>query len=91
MRRTLTLGLAAIAGYAAARALLDREIPSETPPPVREQLEETRGHLQRARDQVREVFAAARQGRDEAARDLMDDYHRRAGRTEPPPPPSWRR
>lgn len=88
MRRLLTLGIAVAAGYAAAQALLDRELPADTPPPVRKSLEQARGHLQRAREQARQIFAAARHASDEAARDLMADYHRRAGRTDAPTPTS---
>ena len=76
----LTLGLAAGAGYAAARALMEHELPERVPPPLRARLDRARTRLWHARARVREVLAAAHQASDDAARDLLADYHHRAGR-----------
>jgi hypothetical protein len=81
LSKLLTLSLAAAAGYAAARALLEHELPEETPTALREPLERARARLQRAREQARTVGAAARQASDDAARELLADYQRRTGRT----------
>jgi hypothetical protein len=80
LSKLLTLSLAAAAGYTAARALLEHELPDETPTALREPLERARAQLQRAREQARTVRTAARQASDDAARELLADYQRRTGR-----------
>jgi hypothetical protein len=80
VRKLLVLGMAIAAGYTAARALLDRERPEETPPQVRERLEYARTRLEHGRERTREVLAAAREGTEDATRELVAEYHRRAGR-----------
>jgi hypothetical protein len=74
----MALGLAA--GFAAARALLERELPEGTPAPLREGAERAQSLLQRARDRAREALDAAREESARTQRELMADYMRRSRR-----------
>lgn len=74
-RTLLAFCASAAAGFAVARALLDRELAAGSLPP---QLEEARSRLLAARDRGREALQAALSARDEAAADLAEEYRRRA-------------
>ena len=84
--RLITLGtfvLAAAAGYVGARRLLEGEVPSAAPGPLRDPLLSARSRLRRLRDETVEALAAAGERRDEAERELYADYFSRTGRSEP--------
>jgi hypothetical protein len=84
----LWFALAAGAGYAAARALLDSDNAAETlPEPLRDPARRAAARLQRARARVREAIAQAGDATAEAERELTADYLRRAGRGPNTPPP----
>ena len=72
----LAFAAGAASGFAAARALLDRELDGESLPA---RLDAARSRLLAARDRAGEALAAARSARDEAASELAEDYRRRAG------------
>lgn len=82
----LWVTLAAGAGFAVARTLLEHDdAASALPEPLRHYAEQATVRLRDARARVREAIAA---GGDEAARaerELTSEYLRRAGR-EPAPP-----
>lgn len=77
----IRLGVAAVAGYFAARALLDHEVPAECPEPLRSPLLAAQARLRGWRSLAREALDAGRRERAEAERALHDDYldrtHRR--------------
>ncbi|MFA7297420.1 MAG: hypothetical protein WC211_09610 [Dehalococcoidia bacterium] len=77
----IRLGIAAAAGYFAARALLDHEVPEQCPAPLRGPLLTAQAQLREWRSLAREALDAGRRERDAAERDLHDDYlgrtHRR--------------
>lgn len=77
----IRLGVAAVAGYFAARALLDHEVPEECPEVLRAPLRSAQAQLRGWRTLAREALDAGRRERDAAERALHDDYldrtHRR--------------
>ena len=77
----IPLGIAAAAGFFAARALLDHEVPAECPAPLRGPLTCAQSQLRAWRSLAREALDAGRRERAEAERALRDDYlgrtHRR--------------
>lgn len=76
----LRLGVAAVAGYFAVRALLDHEVPEECPAPLRGPLIAAQTQLRAWRTLAREALDAGRSARDEAERTLHDDYLTRTRR-----------
>lgn len=82
--RLATLALAALgvaAGYAAARALLERDnLPTQLPDAARQQLTGLQTHLRRTRAAAADVLAEVDQVTADAHRELTDDYLRRSGR-----------
>ncbi len=77
----IRLGIAATAGFFAARALLNHEAPEACPAPLRGPLLAAQSQLREWRALAREALDAGRRERDAAERDLHDDYlgrtHRR--------------
>jgi hypothetical protein len=74
----MALGIAA--GFVAAKALLERELPESVPGPVREGVGRAQTVLQRARGRAREALDAAREESARTERELMADYMRRTRR-----------
>jgi hypothetical protein len=74
----MALGIAA--GFAAARALLEREVPERVPAPVREGAQRAQSALRRARAHARGALEAAREESARKQRELMEDYRRRTHR-----------
>ena len=74
----IVINIAAVAGYLAARTLLeDGTDLDRLPSAARNPLEAARARLQRARTRARAALAEARLERDAAERDLMARYHTR--------------
>lgn len=76
----IPLGIAAAAGFFAARALLDREVPEECPDPLKGPLLAAQSRLRGWRELAREALRAGEQARSQAERDLHDDYLTRTHR-----------
>jgi hypothetical protein len=72
---------AAAVGYAAARLLLDRDVPEQVPEPVRGPLVAAQGTVRGWREHAREALEAAEVERQKAERELSAEYLRRAHRT----------
>lgn len=78
----IVLGTAAAAGFAAARALLERtEAPQGLPEPAQTRLDAVHGRLHRLRAHAVEAFVAGREERDQAERELHADYLAHTHRT----------
>lgn len=74
----IVMNIAAVAGYLAARTLLEDNTDLDPlPAAARHPLEAARGRLQRARTRARAALAEARLERDATERDLMARYHTR--------------
>ncbi|TAJ21618.1 MAG: hypothetical protein EPO65_01090 [Dehalococcoidia bacterium] len=74
----LVINLAAVAGYMAARTLLEDDTDLERlPNAARHPLEHARGRLQRARTRAQHALMEARIERTAAERDLMAQYRSR--------------
>lgn len=74
----IVMNIAAVAGYLAARTLLEDGTDLERLPGVaRNPLKAARGRLQRARTRARAALAEARLERDAAERELMARYRTR--------------
>ncbi|TAK76204.1 MAG: hypothetical protein EPO16_07605 [Dehalococcoidia bacterium] len=74
----VVMNIAAVAGYMAARTLLEDGTELERLPGVaRSPLQAARGRLQRARTRARAALAEARLERDAAERELMARYRTR--------------
>jgi hypothetical protein len=86
VKLTSALGFAAVVavGYVAARQLMDRDdLVDRLPEPVRPPFEAVRGRLLAARQRAAAVIAEAQRERASAEAELMADYYRRVGRTDP--------
>lgn len=82
--RILLLAIGAAAGYAAARALLDRDaLPATLPAPVHPWAERAQRQLRGWRTLAIDAIHEGRVARDEAARDLHADYLHRTHRDRP--------
>jgi hypothetical protein len=79
-RLLLAAALAAAAGFAASRALLDSEA---TAAPLPEPLARALAWLLEARDRTAEAIAEARAAREQAASELTQDYLQRIHRQPP--------
>jgi hypothetical protein len=76
----LWLTLGAAAGFAAARLLMERELPEQLPPPVREGAERARSMLLRGQQHVREAIEAGRAESARKERELTAEYLRQSKR-----------
>jgi hypothetical protein len=78
----IIVGTGAAAGFVGSKLLLGREqAPQGLPSKVQGKVDAAHGRLQRVRDRAAEGFAAAREERDMAERQLRADYLARTGRT----------
>ncbi len=78
----IVINLAAVAGYMAARTLLEDDTDLDRlPRAARNPLEAARGRLQRARTRAQHALTEARIERTTAERDLMARYRERTHRT----------
>jgi len=74
----IVMNIAAVAGYLAARTLLeDGTDLDRLPSAARNPLEAARGRLQRARTRAQAALAEARLERDDTERELMERYRAR--------------
>lgn len=78
-RVVLAAALGAAAGFAASRALLDRDAPDAELP---EALQRARARLIEARDRTAEAIVEARAAREQAASELTQDYLQRIHRSD---------
>ena len=79
-RSLLLAAVGVAAGFAASRALLDRDAGTSTLPAP---LERARARLLEARDRTAETVAEARAAREQAASELTQDYLQRIHRRPP--------
>ncbi|RLT27558.1 MAG: hypothetical protein DWI48_03235 [Chloroflexi bacterium] len=75
------LVIAVAVGYAAARVLLEHDVPEELPEPVRAPLLAVQGTLRGWRELAREALAAGEVARQQAERDLHAEYLARSHRS----------
>ena len=76
----IRLGIAAAAGFFAARALLEHEVPEECPQTLRGPLLAAQAQLREWRTLAREALDAGRRERADAERALHNDYLTRTRR-----------
>ena len=76
----IIVALGAAAGFAAARVLLDRDLPERVPGPLREGAERAQSALRRARAHAREALDAAQEESARKQRELMAEHRRKAKR-----------
>ncbi|MBM4411387.1 MAG: hypothetical protein FJ037_08740 [Chloroflexi bacterium] len=77
----IVINIAAVAGYLAARTLLEDDTDLDLlPTAARNPLEAARGRLQRARARARVALSEARTERDDSERHLMERYRARTRR-----------
>jgi hypothetical protein len=76
----LLLALGAAAGFAAARVLLERDLPERLPPPARQGAERARSVLVQARNLVREAIDAGAEESMRKQRELTAEYLRQSKR-----------
>jgi hypothetical protein len=74
----MALGVAA--GFAAARVLLERDLPERLPPPVRNGAERARSVLLRGRGRIREAIDAGFEESARKERELTAEYLRQSKR-----------
>jgi hypothetical protein len=79
-RSLLTAAVAAAAGFAASRALLERDAGAMALP---DPLQRAREHLLEARERAADAIAEARAAREQAASELTQDYLQRIHRQPP--------
>lgn len=77
----LRLVIAFAVGYAAARVLLERDVPEELPEPVRAPLVAVHSTLRGWRELAREALAAGEVARQQAELDLQAEYLARSHRS----------
>lgn len=83
LRSILLLGTAAAAGFAGARQLLARaEAPQGLPEPLQPRVDALHARLHRMRGYATEAFAAGREERDHAERELHAEYLAHTNRTD---------
>jgi hypothetical protein len=85
----LVLGAAAAGGFFASKSLLRRpEPPQGLPEPLQAKVDSAHARLHRVRDRAAEGFAAGREERAAAERELHAEYLERTGRSSSSIPPA---